>query len=122
MSKLMKEVARDLRKNQTESEKIFWEAVRGRKFLNKKFIRQYMIKFELSGVRRYFIADFYCSEEKLIIEIDGKIHENQKEYDELRTKIINILGISVVRIKNEEINNTESIYEFLKRLFSNSPL
>jgi very-short-patch-repair endonuclease len=119
MSELMKDIARNLRKNQTESEKIFWEAVRGRKFFNKKFVRQYLIKFELSGIKRYFIADFYCAEEKLIVEIDGKIHENQKEYDELRTQIINILGISVVRIKNEEIRNIESVYQFLERQIPN---
>ncbi|MBI5020755.1 MAG: DUF559 domain-containing protein [Ignavibacteriales bacterium] len=53
----------------------------------------------------YFITDFYCSEHKLVIEIDGKSHDYQKDYDELRTHIINALGINVIRFKSSEIEN-----------------
>jgi very-short-patch-repair endonuclease len=55
--------ARELRKEQTEAEKILWQYLRDRKFQGKKFRRQHVI----SG----FIADSYCPEEKLVIELDG---------------------------------------------------
>ena len=48
------------------------------------------------------------------MEIDGKIHENQKEYDELRTYIINNLEKKVIRIKNEELNNINKVIQKLK--------
>jgi len=54
---------------------------------------------------RFFIADLFCYESRLVIEIDGKKHDDQKDYDELRTHIINHLGIEVVRFKNDEIDN-----------------
>jgi len=51
----------------------------------------------------FFIADFYCHENRLVVEIDGKSHDHQKEYDELRTYMVNNLSIEVVRFRNEEI-------------------
>ena len=71
MKKLATEIARDLRKRMTKAEKIFWEAVRNRKILNKKFNRQFPIHFEINGMKRFFIADFYFHEKKLIIEVNG---------------------------------------------------
>ena len=63
--------------------------------------------------------DFYCAEHKLVIEIDGKIHERQKDYDEIRTYIMNTMGIKVIRFKNEEIeNNCENIVSKLKKKLS----
>ncbi len=100
---MIKETVRDLRKNSTTAELIFWNAVRNRKLCRKKFFRQHPIRFEIDGQKRFFIADFYCSERKLVIEIDGSIHEMQKDYDVLRTHIINKMGLKVVRFKNEDI-------------------
>jgi leucyl-tRNA synthetase len=61
----------------------------------------------------FFIPDFYCAELKLIIELDGKIHENNKEYDlERDLKLLN-KGIYVVRIKNEELGDMDKIIHFL---------
>jgi len=94
---------RELRKNSTNAEKIFWEIVRNRKFEGKKFNRQYPIFYDLQGKETFFIADFYCNEEKLVIELDGKIHNYTKEQDRLRTEIITLLGIRVIRFKNYEI-------------------
>ena len=102
---ITKQLCRELRKNSTGSEKIFWETVRNRKFENKKFYRQYPIFFDYHDKQRFFIADFYCHEERLIVELDGKMHDFQKDYDELRTYIINTVGIKVIRFKNEEIEN-----------------
>lgn len=84
-----KSVARDLRRRQTKGEQMFWEAVRNRKFRGKKFLRQHPILVDYDGKETFFVADFYCAEAKLVVEIDGEIHENQKERDALRTAIIN---------------------------------
>ncbi len=91
------ELSRNLRKTQTDTEKFMWEILRGRKFHNLKFRRQY-------AFWRY-IADFYCHEKALVIEIDGKIHESQKEYDQIRDEVIKQYGVTILRIKNEEIEN-----------------
>ncbi len=97
--------SRQLRRNSTNAEKIFWNSVRNRKFLGKKFNRQFPIFYDLNGKESFFIADFYCHEEKLIIEIDGKIHEKQIEKDLKRTEILNSLGYKVIRFNNEEIES-----------------
>ncbi|MCL6097296.1 MAG: endonuclease domain-containing protein [Bacteroidetes bacterium] len=98
---IAKQLCRDLRKYSTNAEKIFWECVRDRRFMNKKFYRQYPIYFDMLGKETFYIADFFCFEEKLVIEIDGGYHERQKEYDTLRTSVINDLNIDVVRITNK---------------------
>ncbi|MBC8385585.1 MAG: endonuclease domain-containing protein [Candidatus Cloacimonetes bacterium] len=115
MRSLAIQTARHLRKNSTKAEKLFWEIVRNRQIKNVKFNRQFPIYFEYDGLKRFFIADFYCHEKKLIIEIDGGIHEQQKDYDELRTVIINELGITVIRFNNEIVlNNTDEVILELK--------
>ena len=120
---IAKQLARTLRKNATPAEKIFWEAVRNRKFLNKKFYRQHPIYFDLLGKETFFIADFYCHEEKLVVEIDGGYHIRQQDHDELRTAIINLLNIKVIRFSNEQViddlkNVLNQIAKFIK---ANSP-
>ena len=69
------EYAKALRKQMTPAEEIMWKELRNRNFSKFKFRRQHPIE--------RFIADFYCPEKKLVIEIDGGIHSNsiQKEYD-----------------------------------------
>jgi very-short-patch-repair endonuclease len=100
-----KQLARDLRKSSTPAEKIFWEVVRNRKFLNKKFYRQHPFFFDYLGKETFFIADFYCHEKLLVVEIDGGYHLRQKDYDELRTSVINLLKIKVIRFTNDQITN-----------------
>jgi very-short-patch-repair endonuclease len=106
---VIKQVCRDLRRSQTKAETIFWNAVRNRKFLGYKFYRQYPFIFDYIGKETFFVADFYCAKKRLVIELDGKIHEYQIERDELRTYIINMLGIRLVRFRNEEIDNNLNI-------------
>ena len=53
----------------------------------------------------FIVADFFCFEKKTIIEIDGKIHRCRKKKDNLRTKILNSLGIRVLRFYNEDVEN-----------------
>lgn len=91
--------------------------MRNRKFFGKKFLRQRPIFFQYDSQDAFFIADFFCKQHRLAIEVDGKSHEFQKEYDEYRTYIINSLGIQVVRFKNEDIEKRLSeVLTELKRL------
>ena len=96
-------VCRDLRKRQTNAEKILWQDVRNRRFCGIKFYRQIPIFHDLTGRETFFIADFFCYEAKLVIELDGEIHKYQLKYDAERTKILNVLGLSVIRFSNTEI-------------------
>jgi tRNA U34 2-thiouridine synthase MnmA/TrmU/very-short-patch-repair endonuclease len=91
----IKELVKELRINETDTEKELWELLRWRKFYNLKFRRQHPFW-------RY-IVDFYCDEIKLVIELDGEIHENTKEYDKIRDDIINQYGVQILRIKNQEL-------------------
>ena len=109
-----KELCRKLRKNLTPAEKVFWQVVRNRKVSGKRFLRQYPIDFEMGFQKRFFIADFYCHEAKLVVELDGKIHELQKEFDDFRSSIIETLGITVIRFRNEEV--LENIEEVIKKV------
>jgi type I site-specific restriction-modification system R (restriction) subunit/very-short-patch-repair endonuclease len=108
------EEARELRKNQTKAEEIFWQLVRNRKFLNLKFRRQHQIGS--------YIVDFYCDEQKLIIEFDGDVHNTieQQKHDSTRDKYLTSIGNRVLRFKNEELlNNPESV---LDKISSSLPL
>ncbi len=91
----LKENAQQLRNNQTLAEKKLWYDVLSKNQTGFRFLRQKPIDS--------FIADFYCSKLMLIIEVDGKIHEKQKEYDESRTYCLEDLGLKIIRYTNEEI-------------------
>jgi very-short-patch-repair endonuclease len=101
--------ARELRKNQTESEKIVWEIIRGRKLSGKKFLRQYPIIYTVYQRPYYFFADFYCFESKLIIEIDGSIHDVTTEHDWQRSDILETKGFRILRISNDELADPEKV-------------
>ena len=91
------EIARELRKNQTPAEKVLWECLRDRKLAGLKFYRQ-------KPIDRY-VADFYCPECKLVVEVDGDIHtdKNQKEHDLVRDDALSEFGITILRFRNGEI-------------------
>jgi very-short-patch-repair endonuclease len=119
LAQVAKVVCRDLRRNSTNAENIFWESVRNNKLLNKKFYRQHPIFYDLTGTEFFFIADFYCYEEKLIIELDGIIHQYSLEEDNFRTEILNALGLHVIRFTNEQIeNNLPQVLEKIKILLN----
>jgi very-short-patch-repair endonuclease len=113
-----KVVCRELRKNSTKAEKKLWGAVRNKKFYGKKFYRQYPFFHDISEKETFFIADFFCYDEKLIIELDGKYHQYRFQEDKERTKILNFLGIRVIRFRNEEImNHLDEVIIKLKKHF-----
>ena len=92
-------LARELRKNETEAEKKLWAKLNKNQILRLQFRRQHPINL--------FIADFFCARIKLVIEIDGNIHEIQEyhEHDSGRTDMLNDFGITVIRFKNEQVIN-----------------
>jgi cyclase len=95
----------------TPSEKKLWEQLKNRKFLGIKFRRQHPVSC--------FIADFYCHQAKLIIEVDGGYHhhKDQKEMDSAREGALEDLGIKVIRFSNEEIEkNIISILDRIKEV------
>jgi very-short-patch-repair endonuclease len=98
-----RELTRHLRRTSTPAEQKFWQLVRMRKINDEKFLRQYPIVFESDGITRRFIADFCCCDRKLVVELDGPVHEKQKDYDALRTEIIHRFGYRVIRFTNDEI-------------------
>lgn len=85
------EISRNLRKNMTPSEKILWNCVKGEK-LGIKFLRQHplYVLTEDSGQHRFIISDFYNHELKLIVELDGSIHDISEvfELDRLKEKLL----------------------------------
>ena len=90
-------IARELRKNLTEAEKILWQELRNRKLGGFKFRRQHPVS--------NFIADFYCHTVKLIVELDGGIHRDPeiREHDNSRTHEIEKFGIKIIRFNNDEV-------------------
>jgi len=121
--KTITQLARDLRKKQTPEESLLWQNLRNRKLHGFKFNRQFPIVYgrDFDGTSHFFIADFYCNEKKLIIELDGKIHDFQKNYDKDRDFILNQLGLTVIRIKNEEINNIATVLDRIINKLSPNP-
>jgi very-short-patch-repair endonuclease len=96
----MVEVAREFRKEPTMGEKILWSALRGKKLDGIKFRRQQPVG--------YFVVDFYASEFRLVVEVDGPIHERQLEADRARQDILEMLGLTVFRIKTELVETNLS--------------
>ena len=98
------ELGKQLRKNQTPSEKRLWKILKAKRFDGYKFRRQHPIIYQsIQGKRSFFIPDFYCSERNLVVELDDKIHESQKDYDDNRDLILSQLGLKTIRILNEEL-------------------
>jgi|AntRauTorckE5430_2_1112549.scaffolds.fasta_scaffold00411_4 very-short-patch-repair endonuclease len=112
----IKTFARELRKNQTPAELFFWNKVRKRQFMGLRFNRQFIIQHSnVLGKKSYFIPDFFCFERKIIVEIDGKIHDQQKEYDEIRTTILKEMGYHIIRFENDQVlNNWNKVAQILE--------
>jgi methionine--tRNA ligase beta chain len=96
---LLKEFVKQHRSNPTDAELALWETLRGKQLDGYKFRRQHIIG--------NYIADFVCLSSKLIIEVDGLIHQipENKANDEQRTQELNRLGFEVIRFNNVEVIN-----------------
>jgi very-short-patch-repair endonuclease len=93
----MVEVARQFRKQPTLSEAVLWQALRGKKLDRVKFRRQQPIG--------PFVVDFYAPAHRLVVEVDGPIHETQREADQQRQELLERLGLRVLRLSADEVEN-----------------
>ena len=102
--------AKELRKQETDAEILLWEKLRARRFEGFKFRRQSVIQLK-------YIADFYCAEKKLIVEIDGGIHKKPevKFNDKNREEGLKERGYTVIRFWNSEVlKDVEKVLERIK--------
>jgi len=119
LRQIAKEVCRRLRKVQTDAERPLWEELRDRKLNGLKFYRQYPLFVEWLGAETFFVADFFCFERQLVVEVDGCVHDYRADHDHFRTCIINQLGIQVVRFRNEQIHTAlAGVLEQLQRVLA----
>jgi len=90
-------LALQMRKNPTEAERAMWKILRKFRHSGIPFRRQHPIEF--------YIADFYCHNLRLVIEVDGEIHTEKKiqSHDEGRTGELERFGIKVIRFTNSQI-------------------
>src|SRR3990172_659561 len=90
----LKEIAREMRKNPTKAENVLWQELRNKKLKGRIFRRQHPIDI--------FIVDFYCHSERLVIEVDGGIHQERdiELRDQGRTDEMGRFGLRVIRFKN----------------------
>ena len=109
---LLKEYARENRKNATLAEEVLWEQLRGNG-LGVKFLRQHVIGD--------YIVDFVSQHDGLVIEIDGGYHSEprQQEDDILREEALERMGYHVIRFTNEEVlHNIEYVIEQIENYFN----
>lgn len=95
-NKNLTHTAKMLRKTLTKQEKHLWY----------DFLQKYPVKFYKQRPVGSYIADFYCSEAKLVIELDGSQHYTLrgKEKDEMRTEVMQIFGLDVIRFSNTDVD------------------
>jgi very-short-patch-repair endonuclease len=101
--------AKRLREEMTVAEKILWNHLRKRQLNNTRFKRQHPIGL--------YIVDFYCHAAKLVIEVDGEIHNSDERivYDRLRTHELEALGLKVLRFSNNRvIHEIENVIDEIK--------
>ena len=100
----IEEAARRLRRNMTPAEQTLWEALKGRQVAGLKFRCQHPVG--------PFVLDFYCPTRKLVVELDGGIHELQENRDQARTDQLADYGYRVIRFRNEEVfNDLDSVLQ-----------
>ena len=112
----LKNYAIQQKQNPTEAEKVLWQLLKGKKLSNYKFRRQHIIL--------QFIADFVCLRRKLIIELDGNIHDlPENEFnDKQRAEILESEGYKIIRFRNDEIlSNTDNVLNRITEVLNHLP-
>ena len=91
------ELAREFRRDMTPAERILWDALRGRRLRGLKFRRQVALG--------PFILDFCCPEYRLVVEVDGSVHDDpeQRDRDEYRSRHLESFGYRILRVRNEDV-------------------
>ena len=106
-------LAKVLRKNMTPWERKLWY----------DFLHNYPVRFQRQKAIGNYIADFYCAKARLVIELDGGGHytEEQSEKDAIRTKALESMNLTVLRIRNLDIDrNFRGVCEYIDQAVSNS--
>jgi len=91
----LKPLAREMRRAPTPTEDMLWQRLRNRQISGAKFRRQHTID--------RFIVDFYCHEARLVIEVDGDMHQYTQEADTVRQQFLECGGLRVLRFRNDQI-------------------
>ena len=105
----LKPLVREKRGEPTPAEALLWERLRRKQIHGERFRRQYVFE--------RFIVDFYCPAALLVVEVDGEIHQQQKDYDAFRTEFLEALGLQVVRFTNDEVfDDIEHVVEQIELL------
>jgi len=98
----LKPIAREMRSKPTEAENVIWRRLRSHQLQGHKFRRQHNIE--------RFIVDFYCPKAKMVIEIDGPIHQYQEKEDAIRQEFLESQKLKVLRFSNDAVlNSTEEV-------------
>ena len=108
-------LAKNLRKNMTPWERKLWY----------EFLRTYPVRFQRQKAIGNYIVDFYCAKAKTVIELDGSGHceDEQRAYDETRTKELEQLDLRVLRFSNLDIDkNFDGVCEYIERAVKGLPL
>jgi very-short-patch-repair endonuclease len=96
------------RQEMTISEQILWSKLRGNRLMDLHFRRQHVI--------RGYIVDFYCHEAKWAVEVDGSVHEFQKESDQIRDSVLFANGLFVLYLSTTIVeNNLEEAIRTIER-------
>lgn len=103
-SKIIKQAAISLRRDQTPAEQRIWSALRRKQLDGLRFRRQHPVG--------RFILDFYCAEHRLVVEVDGDTHASKTEYDMERSAWLEAHGYHVLRFANSDVReNLEGVLE-----------
>jgi len=107
------DIARDLRRNSTEAEKLLWRILRSRR-LSAKFRRQQPIEG--------YVVDFVSFEHRLVIELDGGQHSDVDEYEKRRTRCLEANRFRILRFwNNEMMENEEGVFEVIAESLRSQP-
>ncbi len=112
--KELSERRRELRQKMTPAEAFLWNHLKSKKLDGRRFTRQHSIG--------NYVVDFYCASERLIVELDGKVHQNAQamEYDAIRTSYIETMGYKVIRFENKMVfDNYQSVIMGIRDNYQN---
>ena len=105
------QLAKELRREMTPGEKVLWKCLRTNQFHGYHFRRQQVI----DG----YIVDFYCHANGLIIEVNGDVHDKQKDYDSERDRVLLAHGFHILRIsENAEVTNINAVLKKINTALS----
>lgn len=99
----------ELRQEETPAERLLWEHLRKKQRRGRKFRRQHPLD--------RFIVDFYCASCRLVVEVDGEVHQEQEGRDKERSLLLEQRGITIIRFSNRQVlQKLEEVVEEIERI------